>query len=63
MPLITMCGQPCAGKTWRAHQLQQFLERAMEEGDVKRMPVHMVNEETLGIDRRDAYSGVEAEKQ
>ncbi|KAJ3415466.1 kti12, chromatin associated [Chytridiales sp. JEL 0842] len=84
MPLIVMCGLPCSGKTTRAKQLAQVIEKAIEEYNneietapsqihpqtgrelqkkIKMQPkVIIVNEESLNINRAEAYQDANEEK-
>ena len=55
MPLVVVTGFPCSGKTRRAHELADYLRSV---GWV----VHMHNNESLGIDRNQAYANSQAEK-
>jgi protein KTI12 len=55
MPLVTIVGLPLAGKTKRATELVSFLENHFKR-------VILVNEESLGIDKKLAYTDGESEK-
>jgi protein KTI12 len=48
MPLISLCGLPCSGKTTRALEIAAGLK------DI--MPVHIINDASLGLDR-SIYDG------
>eukprot|EP00455_Lapot_gusevi_P015520 TRINITY_DN1786_c0_g1_i4.p1 TRINITY_DN1786_c0_g1~~TRINITY_DN1786_c0_g1_i4.p1 ORF type:complete len:276 (-),score=38.44 TRINITY_DN1786_c0_g1_i4:19-846(-) len=50
MPLVIVCGFPCSGKTTRA---QKIVEYFVEQNRFQH--VHLLNEETLHIDRAEAY--------
>lgn len=52
MPLLVMCGLPCAGKSARVAELVQCV--AAEYPDVA---VNVVSLEALKIDRADGYKG------
>ena len=56
MPLVTLCGHPCAGKTHYAEQLNQYL---LDRGAKS---VRVVNEESEGISRAEGYANSAAEK-
>ena len=56
MPLVTLCGHPCAGKTHYAEQLQRFL---LDRGAKS---VRVVNEESEAISRTAGYANSAAEK-
>jgi protein KTI12 len=62
MPLITFSGLPLSGKTTRAKELQQYLEHYLlnNSGTVKR--ILLVNEESLSIDKKTAYTDATSEK-
>ncbi len=55
MPLIMMCGLPCSGKTHRAEQIAAFIAAS----DLKAVPVHVVNDEFLNLERNEAYKGAQ----
>jgi protein KTI12 len=57
MPLVIMVGAPCSGKTTRAHELAKYI-REQKAG----IEVTIVNEESLNIDRKQAYSSSVEEK-
>lgn len=52
MPLILICGQPCSGKSSVAAQLEQLLQ-------AKGLEVVVVDEESLHLDRNEAYRGAD----
>lgn len=52
MPLILICGQPCSGKSSVAAQLEQVLQ-------AKGLEVMVVDEESLHLDRNEAYRGAD----
>ena len=52
-----MCGRPSTGKSTRARELKQFFE------ENTKMPVLMLNEESLGLDKNQAYSDTIKEKE
>ena len=56
MPLIIMVGIPCAGKTTRARDIAKFLQ------EERKMEVHIVNEELLGLNKADYYKDPQQEK-
>ena len=51
MPLILICGYPYCGKTTRATELKSFFETEFKHD------VIIINEESLEIDKIDAYKG------
>ena len=51
MPLILICGYPYSGKTTRATELKSFFETEFKHD------VIIINEESLEIDKIDAYKG------
>jgi protein KTI12 len=55
MPLVMMCGLPCSGKTLRAQQIAAFIAAS----DLKAVPVHVINDESLHLDRNEAYKGAQ----
>jgi protein KTI12 len=59
MPLVMMCGLPCSGKTRRAQQIAAHLSTVPE---AQRMPIHVVNEESLNIQRDLAYKDSVSER-
>ena len=56
MPLLIMVGVPCAGKSTRARQIAKYLT------EEKKMDVHIVNEELLGLNKADYYKDPQQEK-
>ncbi|TPX63845.1 hypothetical protein SpCBS45565_g06312 [Spizellomyces sp. 'palustris'] len=70
MPLVILCGLPCSGKTTRAHQLKVELEQYIrdnaqnlaEKNIVLRSQVIIVNDESLRINKREAYESPHEEK-
>lgn len=56
MPLVTVCGRPCTGKTALATRLRNHL---VDAGHA----VVLVNEESLGLDKVSGYANAAAEKQ
>jgi protein KTI12 len=56
MPLLIMVGVPCAGKSTRALQIAKYLT------EEKKMDVHIVNEELLGLNKADYYKDPQQEK-
>ncbi|KIY70406.1 chromatin associated protein KTI12 [Cylindrobasidium torrendii FP15055 ss-10] len=61
MALITISGYPCSGKTHRAREIAEFLEKKMQETDGPKQKVVMVSEHDLGVERK-AYDNSRAEK-
>jgi protein KTI12 len=57
MPLIVLCGRPSSGKTTRAMELKTYLE------GISKMPVVVLNEESLGLDRNSSYADNVKEKE
>jgi protein KTI12 len=55
MPLIVMCGIPSSGKTSRSNQIMQYFINRFSNED-KTNSVHLINDESLGIDK-DSYEG------
>jgi protein KTI12 len=55
MPLIIMSGLPSSGKTTRALELQEALEKKIASS-LRKFKVHVINDDTLGIDR-EVYRG------
>ncbi|KAI9100705.1 chromatin associated protein KTI12 [Phlyctochytrium arcticum] len=70
MPLIVLCGLPTSGKTTRARQIQRELEDYMannvEELARRKITVRpkviLLNEEGLGINKREGYASGHTEK-
>ncbi|KAJ3034832.1 kti12, chromatin associated [Rhizophlyctis rosea] len=70
MPLITMCGIPCSGKTTRAVELARQLEEHIAEHAAEfaekkvtvRPTVVVLNDESLNIDKNVAYTDANEEK-
>jgi protein KTI12 len=58
MPLIVLCGRPCTGKTTRAKEIKDYIEK-----EVKDMEVIIINEESLGLERGQCYSSGIKEKE
>ena len=56
MPLIVLCGIPQSGKTRFATQLKEFLETLPNYRTI------LVNEETLGVSKSEAYASSFSEK-
>jgi protein KTI12 len=64
MPLITMTGLPCCGKTkWSEVIRDTFLERIKnsEDARIQKSSVILINDETLGIDK-SSYAEARSEK-
>ncbi|GLC51570.1 hypothetical protein PLESTB_000516700 [Pleodorina starrii] len=55
MPLVVICGQPCSGKSGIAARLLALFQGAG-------LPVELVDEPSLHLDRNAAYTGVVNEK-
>lgn len=51
MPLVVFCGIPSSGKTTRALELKKYLEEKYQSN------VILINEEGLGLIKKDAYKG------
>ncbi|QDS67682.1 hypothetical protein FKW77_005272 [Venturia effusa] len=54
MPLITISGYPCAGKTYRSNQLREYFESkisASSDPRISKIKVHQINDESLGVSR------------
>ncbi|OUM67341.1 hypothetical protein PIROE2DRAFT_40134 [Piromyces sp. E2] len=73
MPLIIICGLPCSGKTKRANELKRIMETyAPSEKDntenekVKLLKeprvVHLLNDDSFGLDRIKTFSTANEEK-
>ena len=56
MPLITVCGNPATGKTTFAQKLAVYLRKRGIEN------VEVINEESLGLSKRECYASSFAEK-
>ena len=59
-----MSGYPCAGKTFRSEQLLRSFNARIEGSDnprIARLKVHLVNDESLGLNR-SVYGSVRPEK-
>lgn len=56
MPLITLCGFPCVGKTTFASQLATHIEHSLQKSCV------IVNEEALHINKPNHYKSATQEK-
>ena len=55
MALVLMCGQPCSGKSTAAACLKEALEKRSN------VPVILIDEPSLNLDRNESYQGVWAE--
>jgi protein KTI12 len=62
MPLVTICGLPLSGKTSRAIELKECLEKYISDNETIIKKVVLVNEESLSIDKILAYSSAAFEK-
>jgi tRNA uridine 5-carbamoylmethylation protein Kti12 len=51
MPFILICGYPCCGKTTKANEIKKNFE------EVHHQKVVLINEETLGLKKNEAYLG------
>ncbi|EDR22167.1 hypothetical protein, conserved [Entamoeba dispar SAW760] len=56
MPFVLISGYPCSGKTTFANQLVKYINENYPE-----TPVELINEETLGILRQEAYKTMQTE--
>ena len=56
MPLVIFSGLPSSGKTTRAIQLQKALE-AKVASSLRKFKIHVINDDTLGINR-EVYRGM-----
>ncbi|KAK5115365.1 hypothetical protein LTR62_001565 [Meristemomyces frigidus] len=64
MPLILISGYPSSGKTYRSQQLITYFQdkiNASTEPKVKRLKVHHIDDQSLGINR-DVYAAARTEK-
>ncbi|KAK5131053.1 hypothetical protein LTR08_001338 [Meristemomyces frigidus] len=64
MPLILISGYPTSGKTHRSNQLVNFFDHkiaASDEPKVKRLKVHHITDQSLGLSR-DVYASARPEK-
>ena len=52
MPLIIMSGRPSTGKTTRAQELEKYFRETCQK------TTHLINEETLLIDKKEGYQGI-----
>lgn len=50
MPFVLFCGYPCSGKTTYANKLVNYIHENYPD-----QPVELINEESLGILREEAY--------
>jgi protein KTI12 len=55
MALVLMCGQPCSGKSTAAACLKEALEKRSN------IPVILIDEPSLNLDRNESYQGVWSE--
>ncbi|KAG8440173.1 hypothetical protein GDO86_006104 [Hymenochirus boettgeri] len=55
MPLVVLCGFPCSGKSSRAKELKEHLEKSGRK-------IHIVGDHILGVDRNDVYADSRKEK-
>lgn len=62
MPLITIAGIPLSGKTQRANEVKAFLEKYMSLNSTNIKSVIIVNDESLSIDKKEAYRDANTEK-
>jgi len=60
MPLIIFSGLPASGKSTRALQLQKALETKIASSP-RKFKIHLINDDTLGINR-EVYRGKPAKK-
>ena len=56
MPLIVMVGIPCSGKTTRATQIGEFLQKECKQ------EVQIINEEFLGLSKAEFLVSPQQEK-
>ncbi|MBN3280868.1 KTI12 protein, partial [Polyodon spathula] len=56
MPLVVMCGFPCSGKSRRTQELKEYI---LKNTDRK---VHVVGDETVGIEQNSVYADSQKEK-
>ncbi|EAL49935.1 toxin resistance protein, putative [Entamoeba histolytica HM-1:IMSS-B] len=56
MPFVLISGYPCSGKTTFANQLVKYINENYPE-----TPVELINEESLGILRQEAYKTMQTE--
>eukprot|EP01102_Stenamoeba_stenopodia_P018658 TRINITY_DN6884_c0_g1_i1.p1 TRINITY_DN6884_c0_g1~~TRINITY_DN6884_c0_g1_i1.p1 ORF type:complete len:275 (+),score=75.39 TRINITY_DN6884_c0_g1_i1:38-862(+) len=57
MPLVVMCGIPTSGKSTRALEIQKYINETQPD-----VPVQIINEESLQIDKNVGYKGSLQEK-
>jgi protein KTI12 len=62
MALITISGIPLSGKTQRANEVKAFLEKYMSLNSTNIKSVVIVNDESLSIDKKEAYKDANTEK-
>eukprot|EP00058_Branchiostoma_floridae_P020010 XP_002605500.1 hypothetical protein BRAFLDRAFT_126804 [Branchiostoma floridae] len=56
MPLVVLCGIPCCGKSRRVEELKNHIESTTDR------PVHVVSDESVGIDKNAVYADSRQEK-
>uniref|UniRef100_A0A8C5MA92 Protein KTI12 homolog n=1 Tax=Leptobrachium leishanense TaxID=445787 RepID=A0A8C5MA92_9ANUR len=56
MPLVIMCGFPCSGKSRRAKELQEYLEKSGRK-------VHIIGDHVLELDKNAVYADSRKEKE
>jgi DNA polymerase III delta prime subunit len=61
MPLVLFSGLPSSGKTTRALQLQKALD-AKVASSLRKFKIHVINDDTLGINR-EVYRGVSTQEE
>jgi protein KTI12 len=62
MPLLTVSGIPLSGKTQRAKEIGDFLEKYLQENSTSIKNVVIINEESLSINKVEAYINANSEK-
>ena len=56
MPLIVMVGIPCSGKTTRATQISEYMQKEQKQ------EVQIINEEFLGLNKAEYLVNAQQEK-
>lgn len=55
MPLVVMVGGPCSGKTYFANKIKEYYES-------KGNTIHLINEESLNVSKKDCYADSQSER-
>lgn len=56
MPLIILTGYPSSGKTQRANEIKEYLQKRLSEEN-KPLRIHIIDDASLHV-TKDAYKGI-----